>query len=223
MTGLKLLFSRYFSHRRILVGVLIFFVLMMAAVIIFHEDPGGDPADYLMCKVGALTPALIALFLPVIFMAQDTQGNRFMRAVPCAESLYMHGIPVFSVLASLGWVVLTDAAYAAFILATGRDICNISDMLVMSAMYGGILVLVSCLVMSLRFGGIFFILFYSPALLTFIISVNVSDCGYGLPLWASLLIFLGSFIAAFAVGLTISGIAYKKENFRELTTMQTGI
>lgn len=108
MTGLKLLFSRYFSHRRILVGVLIFFVLMMAAMMIFHEDPGGDPADYLMCKVWTLTPALIALFLPVIFMAQDTQGNRFMQAVPCAESLYMRGIPLFSALALFGWVVLTE-------------------------------------------------------------------------------------------------------------------
>ena len=49
MTDLKLLFSRYFSHKRILIGVAAFFLLMMAAVMLFHEDPGGDPADYIMC------------------------------------------------------------------------------------------------------------------------------------------------------------------------------
>ena len=58
MTDLKLLFSRYFSHKRILIGVAAFFLLMMAAVMLFHEDPGGDPADFIMCKFSALMPMM---------------------------------------------------------------------------------------------------------------------------------------------------------------------
>ena len=91
MTDLKLLFSRYFSHKRILIGVAAFFLLMMAAVMLFHEDPGGDPADFIMCKFSALMPMMMAVCLPVIFMVQDTIGNRFMRSVPCADKLYTRG------------------------------------------------------------------------------------------------------------------------------------
>ena len=111
MTDLKLLFSRYFSHKRILIGVAAFFLLMMAAVMLFHEDPGGDPADFIMCKFSALMPMMMAVCLPVIFMVQDTIGNRFMRSVPCADKLYTRGIPLFSMLVPLGWSVLSNAVY----------------------------------------------------------------------------------------------------------------
>ena len=37
-----------------------FFLLMMAAVMLFHEDPGGDPADFIMCKFSALMPMMMA-------------------------------------------------------------------------------------------------------------------------------------------------------------------
>ena len=102
-----------------------FFLLMMAAVMLFHEDPGGDPADFIMCKFSALMPMMMAVCLPVIFMVQDTIGNRFMRSVPCADKLYTRGIPLFSMLVPLGWSVLSNAVYAAFILFTGRDVSNI--------------------------------------------------------------------------------------------------
>ncbi len=219
MTGLKLLFGRYFSHRKILVGTAAFFVLMMAVVMLLHEDPGGEPDDYIMCKFSALVPAMLAVILPTMFMIQDTVGNRFMRSVPCAKSLYMRGIPAYSTLVPLGWSVLTNVVYAAFILITGRDICNISDMLVLSAIFGAVFSLVCCLALSLRFGAAFFVMFYLPFMLTLFIGGNGLSM-FGFPLWVSLLIYCGSFLAAFAAGLVISGLAYTKGNFRENTNAQ---
>ena len=224
MTALKLLFRRYFSHRWILLGVSVFFILMMAVVMLFHEDAGGDAADYIMCKFSTLVPMMMAVLLPTIFMVQDTVGNRFMRSVPCAKSLYMHGIPLFSTFVPLGWSVLTDAVYAAFILITGRDISNISDILLLTGIFGGIFTLVSCIVMCLRFGALFFVFFYSP----FILAVTafdslISENGFGLPLWESALICCGSFLAAFAAGTAFSCIAYKKGNFKETVQMQTSV
>lgn len=225
MTGLRLLFSRYFSHKRMLFGISVFWVLIMTAIMLFHEDPGNSNSDYIMCKVVALSPMMIALALPVIFIAQDTVGNRFMRSVPCAKKLYVYGIPAFSTIVSLGWSILTITVYAAFILITGRDICNISDILVLTSIFGGIIVPISCIIMSVRFGAFFFVIFYSP--LTMIIinfcSTGSGGCGYGLPLWASLLICLGCFIAACAVGMIISGAVYKKGNFREHTSTRTSV
>lgn len=183
MTDLKLLFSRYFSHKRILIGVTAFFLLMMAAVMLFHEDPGGDPADFIMCKFSALMPMMMAVCLPVIFMVQDTIGNRFMRSVPCADKLYTRGIPLFSMLVPLGWSVLSNAVYAAFILLTGRDVSNISDMLVMTALFGGIFALGGCIVMCIRFAALFFVVFYAPFFLVMItVSSSANEYGYGLPL-----------------------------------------
>ena len=197
MTDLKLLFSRYFSHKRILIGVAAFFLLMMAAVMLFHEDPGGDPADFIMCKFSALMPMMMAVCLPVIFMFQDTIGNRFMRSVPCADKLYTRGIPLFSMLVPLGC-------------------SNISDMLVMTALFGGIFALGDCIVMCIRFAALFFVVFYAPFFLVMItVSSSANEYGYGLPLWTSALICCGSFLAAFVIGLIISTIAYKKGNFRE--------
>ena len=83
MTDLKLLFSRYFSHKRILIGVAAFFLLMMAAVMLFHEDPGGDPADFIMCKFSALMPMMMAVCLPVIFMVQ-ARAAWLERAFKCS-------------------------------------------------------------------------------------------------------------------------------------------
>lgn|GEM_PF-502789 len=224
MTGLKLLFSRYFSHKRILLGVSAFFLLMMAAVMLFHEDPGGDTADYIMCKVSALAPMMFAVFLPFAFMVQDTVGNRFMRSVPCAESLYMRGIPLFSLLVPLGWGALTNVVYAAFILFTSRDVSNISDLLVMTGMFGGIFALVGCIVMCLKFGAIFFVIFYSPFILVMTtVGSSANEYGYGLPLWMSALICCGSYIAAFVIGNIISVLAYRKGNFREGTQTRTSI
>lgn len=219
MTGLKLLFGRYFSHRRILLGTAAFFVLMMAVVMLLHEEPDGSPDDYIMCKFSALMPAMLAVILPTILMIQDTVGNRFMRSVPCAKSLYMRGIPAYSTLMPLGWSVLTNVVYSAFILITGRDICNISDMLILTAIFGGVFSLVCCLVLSLRFGAAFCLLFYSPFWLFIFIGGN-SLSMFGLPVWASLLMCCGSFLAAFAAGLVISGLAYTKGNFRENTNAQ---
>lgn len=224
MTALKLLFRRYLSHKWTLLGVSVFFILMMAVVMLFHEDAGGDAADYIICKVSALVAMMMAVFLPTIFMVQDTVGNRFMRSVPCAKSLYMHGIPIFSTFVPLGWSVLTDAVYATFILITGRDISNVSDILMLTGIFGGIFALVSCIVMCMRLGAAFVVLFYLP----FIIVVttfgsSTGDYGFGLPLWAAALICCGSFLAAFTAGTVIACLTYTKGNFKEIAHPQASI
>ena len=217
---MKLLFSRYFSHRRILLGVSLYFILMTAAVMLFHADPDGDKADYIMCKFSALTPMMFAVYLPVIFMIQDTVGNRFMRSVPCAGSLYLRGIPALSVLLPLVWGVVTDVVYSAFILISGKDVCNISDMLIMTAIIGCTLSLITCFALSFRAGSFALIAFYVPPVLLAIVLGKSANGGFGLPLWASALIFAGGCAAVFAADLLVSWLAYRKCSFKETTAPQ---
>lgn len=221
MSGLKLLYRRYFSHWLILLVSALFFAGMMAAVFVFHSDPGDPDVDYIMCKVCAQIPVVFGLLLPGIFMVQDTTGNRFMRSVPCARSLYTRGIPLFAMLTAAGWSAALNVIYAAFILLTGRDICNISDMLIITSIMAGLMAFVLCVAMCMRFGSLL-VVFYAPLMFVSLafIGGDTAENGFGLPLWAGLLICCGTFLADLVLGALVAGIAYAKGNFREMTYTQ---
>ena len=222
MSGLKLLFNRWFSNRVCIIISLVLFSGIMTAVMIFHEDPGNydsDEADYLMCKICALLPMILGVLLLSILMAAQMVGNRFMRAVPAADKLFTVGLHVFGLLVSLGWGLAINLCYALFILVSGRDICNISDMLLMTAPFALFCTIIPPVMFSSRFGAVFGMLGYFPFLiLTFSIHgmpENIKYDGFGVPLWTSALIVAAAYLLGFAVGAVISVSCYRKGNFRE--------
>lgn len=222
MRGLKLLFSRYKKHWVILLCMSVFFVGMMSAVIIFHADymdPESDEADYIMCKLMALMPAMLAVALPSIFMAQEMQSSRFMRSIPGADRMFMTGVPVLSVAVTFAWTAATNAVYAAFILISGKEVVNITDMLIMGGILGLVFSVVPCCMMTLRFGSLTFLIYYLPFILIFV-CFSRTRYGFGLPVWAGLATFFAGFAAAFGIDLIITRLAYKKGNFREPTYTQ---
>lgn len=221
MRAMKLLFSRYIRHRVSLLCSAVFFVVMLTAVMLFHADPGSpdsEPGDYLICKLCGLFPAMFAVALPSIFLVQETQGSRFLRAVPCAEQIYRTGIPLLCAGVVFFWTAVTDIVYSAFILISGRDIANISDMLTLSAVVGFVFTIASCCGMTIRHGGYAFILYYMP--FVFLMVIRRNDF-LGLPLWAAVLMCFGGSAAGLAVCLVIARLAYAKGNFHETTTTQS--
>lgn len=221
MRAMKLLFSRYIRHRVLLLCSALFFVGMLTAVMLFHADPGSpdsEQGDYLMCKMCGLFPAMFGVAVPSVFLAQETQGSRFLRAVPFAEQIYRTGIPLLCAGVTFFWTALTDIVYSAFILISGRDIANISDMLALSAVVGFVFTIASCCGLTIRHGGYVFILYYLPFVL--IMSMGRRNDFLGLPLWGALLIFFGGSAAGLAACLAIARLAYAKGNFHEITTTQ---
>lgn len=221
MRAMKLLFSRYIRHRVLLLCSALFFVGMLTAVMLFHADPGSpdsEQGDYLMCKMCGLFPAMFGVAVPSVFLAQETQGSRFLRAVPFAEQIYRTGIPLLCAGVTFFWTALTDIVYSAFILISGRDIANISDMLALSAVVGLVFTIASCCGLTIRHGGYVFILYYLPFVL--IMSMGRRNDFLGLPLWGALLIFIGGSAAGLAACLAIARLAYAKGNFHEITTTQ---
>lgn len=221
MRAMKLLFSRYIRHRVLLLCSALFFVGMLTAVMLFHADPGSpdsEQGDYLMCKMCGLFPAMFGVAVPSVFLAQETQGSRFLRAVPFAEQIYRTGIPLLCAGVTFFWTALTDIVYSAFILISGRDIANISDMLALSAVVGFVFTIASCCGLTIRHGGYVFILYYLPFVL--IMSMGRRNDFLGLPLWGALLIFIGGSAAGLAACLAIARLAYAKGNFHEITTTQ---
>lgn len=221
MRAMKLLFSRYIRHRVSLLCSAVFFVVMLTAVMLFHADPGSpdsEQGDYLMCKMCGLFPAMFGVAVPSVFLAQEAQGSRFLRAVPFAEQIYRTGIPLLCAGVTFFWTALTDIVYSAFILISGRDIANITDMLALSAVVGLVFTIASCCGLTIRHGGYVFILYYLPFVL--IMSMGRRNDFLGLPLWGALLIFIGGSAAGLAACLVIARLAYAKGNFHEITTTQ---
>lgn len=222
MRGLKLLINRYTKHRIMLLVSVLLMAGMLAAVIIFHADMGAESTesgDYMLCKIMALFPVVIAADLPVIFMAYETQGSRFMRATPCAARMYRVDIPVFSALTTFAWFSLEVLAYSVFILVTGRDIANISDILVPAAILGFVFTIVMCCLLTLRYGTVAFFVYYLPVLVVMGI-FGAMDNGTGIPLWLAIVLYFVAFGAGLGVSALIAGLAFTKGNFKALTYSQ---
>lgn len=219
MRGLKLLINRYTKHRIMLLVSVLLMAGMLAAVMIFHADMGAESTesgDYMLCKIMALFPVVIAADLPVIFMAYETQGSRFMRATPCAARMYRVDIPVFSTLTTFAWLSLSVLAYSVFILVTGRDIANISDILVPAAILGFVFTIVMCCLLTLKYGVAAFFVYYLPVLVVMDI-FGAMDSGTGIPLWLAVVLYFVAFGAGLGVSALIAGLAFAKGNFKALT------
>lgn len=220
---MKLLMSRYTRHRIMLLVSGVVMALSLAAVMIFHADPASpdnEPGDYTMCKLFALMPMVLCADLPVMFMSQEFQGSRFMRSVPGAGRLYGKSVPVFCSLVVLAWSLVVNVPYAAFILLSGRELVNISDMLVICSAVLLLFSVITCCMLSFRGGVYFVVLFYLPVTLIGAV-FGIVDGPIGLPLWAAVLMFAGAFAAGLAVNFIISRLAYNNINFREFSYMQS--
>lgn len=222
MNGLKLLFTRWFSHKVFLICALALFVGMMTAVMLFHANPGdyeSNDADYLMCKVCALLPMVLGIMVLGIIMASEIVGNRFMRAIPAAHKMHTVGFPLFGLLISLGWGLATNIIYAVYILIIGGDICNISDMLLLTAPIALVCTIMPALMFSCRFGALFGMMMYFPFLFLMMIISNLPEKvkyeGFGLPVWGSALITAAAYLLGFIIGAVISTLCYRSGNFRE--------
>lgn len=222
MSGLKLLFKRWVSHKVFFLCTLILFVGMMAAVMIFHENPGNyenDDADYLMCKLCALLPMVLGMLVMGILLTSEIVGNRFMRAIPAADKLFTLGFPLFGLIISLGWGLAINLTYAAFILISGGDICNISDMLMITAPFALFCTIMLPFMFSSRYGAVFGMMMYFPFLFLMwgisSLPEKMKYEGFGLPVWESALITSAAYLLGFVIGLVISVSCYRRCNFRE--------
>lgn len=218
MRAMKFLLNRFFRFWVFIIVMLAVHAVMLAAVMIFHEDLSADDhSDYLMCKLFALIPMSISTLLHMLFLASHTTGNRFMRSVPFAEELYTKAMPLLSVIVPFVYALLTNAAYAVFILVTGRGIFNISDMLVITAVQclyltasGGVILSVNSATTSFVAAYFLPMLFFGAA--GFFIDWSTS---LNVPLWAAALMLLGGLLVGGAISAATCRIMYLKSDFKE--------
>lgn len=212
---MKLLLKRLFSHKVILWVFIAEYAGMLAAVMLFHEDIGSEEGNYLWCKISMnIVTSFFVLFEGILTNA-EFNGSKLMLTLPNAKTLHTRDMPLFFSLFSFVLSAAASAAYSVFILASGRDIANISDFLLIAAAGVFVQSVVGTVMVSLRavgqFLGIILLLCTSNGLLFFdnLISYQM-DNGFGLPVWQSLLIFVGAFPAGIVIAIVLAHLGWSK-------------
>lgn len=213
MRGLKYLYRRSFGHRVMTLVSACVSAAFIAMAMIIHEEAGSD--DYLVCKAFLIYGTLLYGMLCEIFLNVDIMGGRCMRASGIARELYTVSVPLYGIITSAATLIVPISAYCVFIAASGRDISNISDALIIAAGISFLEIIVCPFAMCLRNG--FLVAIYGKfpfAFSMFFLQENIRTYGFGLPLWAACLIPAGAFAVSSAIAFISARLLYFKAEFK---------
>lgn len=221
MTGLKFLFRRSCSLVRMgipaIIGVAVI-VLMM----VFHESIGSE--DYLICKLMAHVGTVFVVMFAGIFLSAELSGTRLMRSSPISKELRTFSIPMYNIIMGTGITVLVNIIYTVFILVTGQDIVHISDMLIISAPVCAIYTLLGTISLHITWGMLIMIYAYIPvSLLLGFVPHTIWENGFGVEIWASVLIYIVAVVITAVLAFVISHICYKKYDFHQMQQNATAV
>ena len=215
MKGLKFLFKRGFFHIVLNIISIVFMLGMIVAVVLAHEPVGAE--DYIMCKICALLGVMLSVMLNLMFLCADVTGNRLMRSAPFSKQLKRFSIPTYCVILGGGGTVLVNAAYAIFCIVSGLDMSHLSDMLIVSSPLMLCLIIMGTIAMNINYGMILAIYMVFPLWgVFFVLPSDVWEFGFGLPLWAGALIFVGTFAVSIAGAFIIGRIFHEKVDFKPI-------
>ncbi len=221
MTGLKFLFRRSCSWGRLGIPALIG-VAMLVLAMVFHEPVMAE--DYLLCKLIAHLGSVFVVMFVGIFLSAEISGTRMIRSSPISKELRTFAIPMYNIIMGVGITALINIIYAGFILVTGQDIAHISDMLIISAPMCAIYTLLGTVSLHVTWGMLFMIYGYIPAALMLgFVPHTAWENGFGMKLWVSLLIYIGTAVVTSVLAFVISRICYKKYDFHAMQQNATAV
>lgn len=213
MKGLRFLFRRGFSHIVMNIISLVIIAGILVAVVLAHEPVGAE--DYIMCKVGAHLGVMMAVMFNFMFLCADITGNRLMRSAPFSKELRCFSVPTYCIILGGGGTLLINVFYAIFCIVSGLDMSHLSDMLIVSAPLALCFVVVGTVAMNINYGMILACYMVFPLMgLCFAVPSRVWEYGFGLPLWAGALIYVGTLIVSVAGAYILGRVFYKKYDFK---------
>lgn len=214
MRGLKYLCKRSFGRWVITLVCGCLAAAFIVLVMLFHEEGGSE--DYLACKMFLIYGTFLYSMMTEIFLNVDITGGRCMRASSIARELYMVSVPLYGVITALATLIVPFSAYSVFIVATGHDIANISDALILAAGLVFLVIVMCPFTMCLRWG--FLVAIYGnmfPFLIPlFLYADDIKSHGFGLPLWAAALILAGALAVSSAIAFITARLLYLKAEFK---------
>lgn len=215
MKGLKFLFKRGFGHIVLNIISLVIIAGLMVAVVLAHEPVGAE--DYIMCKIGAHLGVMLAVMFNLVFLCADVTGNRLMRSAPFSKQLRCFSAPMYCIILGGGGTLLINVLYAIFCVASGLDMSHMSDMLIASAPLMLCYIVMGTIAMNINYGMVIAIYSVFPLIgLFFLVPGDVWAFGFGLPLWAGALIFVGTLIVSAVGAFAIARAFYAKSDFKPM-------
>ncbi len=214
MKGLKFLFKRGFSHVVLNIISLVLIAGLLVGIVLAHEPVGAE--DYIMCKISAHLGVMLAVIFNLMFLCSDITGNRLMRSAPISKQLRCFSIPTYCSILG-GGTLLVNIFYAIFCIVSGLDMSHLSDMLIVSSPLMLCLIIMGTIAMNINYGMILAIYMVLPLCGVLpALPGDVWEFGFGLPLWAGALIFVGTLIVSVVGAFAIARAFYVKADFKPM-------
>lgn len=214
MRGLKFLFTRWARYKWSIALTAALFAGTVVLCCCAAEMPGSE--EYIMS--GAFLPVAycVAPMMGAIICFANITGNKLMLSSPIAKELYTVSVPLFIIIMTLGSMAVADGAYFIALAARGAGTECYSDALVFMAVGGGLDILTLSLFSRVQLGGMITLYVNMLPYIGFIMTLSghVKRYGFGLPLWASALIFAGAVASASVLSFIINGAYYRRLNFK---------
>ncbi len=215
MKGLRFLFKRGFSHVVLNIISLVMIAGLLVAVVLAHEPVGAE--DYIMCKIGAHLGIMLGVILNFMFLCADITGNRLMRSASISKQLRCFSVPTYCIILGGGGTLLVNIFYAIFCMVSGLDMSHLSDMLIVSSPIMLGLIIMGTIAMNINYGMVLAIYMMLPLYAVFfVLPDEVWEFGFGLPLWAGALIFVGTLIVSVVGAFAIARAFYVKSDFKPM-------
>ncbi len=221
MTGLKFLFRRSFLRWRMIIPAIVT-IGMMVAVIAAHELKG--TSDYLVCKMCGNLGTWVTLIFTNIFLSVELTGTRFMRSVPISKQLRTFSVPLFNVIVGMGLTTLINIVYAIFIVVSGGELYNITDMLISSSVIGFGVTVIGTVSLLINWGMLFMLYAFVPVfLLLELIPEGLWSNGFNTELWVGITVYAVLLVLSVVFSFVIAAIFYKRIDFKALPQNATSV
>lgn len=196
---------------------LVLFVLMYigtAALNFITFDKYGDDEYMTGIVVCGIVPYL-ACVVAGLFFTSELSSNRLVRSCPAAKTIFTRTVcGAVGIIYAIG-AALTIVVRAAGVIAGTGEMCALSDLLIALSASAVLAALIPLAIM-IRSG--IFVLCYLPLVLIspviiLLTSIGAYNGGFGLPLWAAALVFVGICAAFYALARAAAVAIYKRMNF----------
>lgn len=213
MRGLKFLFKNWAKWKWSIALTAVLFVGVVVCSCCFGEKLGHE--EYLMSAAFLPVAYCTVLMMGTIVSFANITGNKLMLSSPIAKELYTVSVPLFIIVLTLGSMIAANGAYFIVLAVEDATVEYYSDAFVFMAIGGGMDILVFSLFTRVQLGGMLGLYVNLMPYIGFILILDeAKSCGFGLPLWTSVLIFAGSVAAASVISFIVNKAFYKRLNFK---------
>ncbi len=221
MTGLKFLFRRSFFRWRMIIPAIVT-IGMMVAVMAAHEERGSS--DYLICKLCGNLGTWILLIFTDMFLCVELNGTRLLRSAPISKELRTFSAPMFNIIIGMGTTTLINIAYVIFVLLSGEEMYNITDMLICSSVIGIIVTVTGTVSLLINYGMLLILYAFIPAslLMTFI-PKGFWSYGFNTELWVGIVIYVVLMLLSVVISIALAGYLHKKTDFKAMQQNVTSV